>query len=457
MKKLLSVSPSKILILCGIGLLTTLGAFWHLQTNQHQLDRMNVLGQGVNICFNRISQSFTALMIKDVNSAYLNRGFMGLSDECLNETIKGINPFKQNVGKGYETLNKLISEVHWFHETVNRAHGPMMAGKKETSLNPVSEKYYQMEDLKASLIDEMDVTMARLRDVQASDEVLMGTGLLIFVLSLSLLALQEFNRIQLRREIEAHALSLLRAGQSNTGAMVDRLVDRGLTSQGLLVTAQIFRDYHGELLELISHRTTPEKKEEAANTSAAAPTPEAVVSEKPEMPAAYSGPKSSLKEAMVSILNIHSKELINANEVRDVQLMMENEVLEQIISSAVNKLIDRRTDKKKVMISNQVHADRTLLNFYLAGSTFTAGELEFSQSENAAFADGIDMNMVLMKELMAETNCQWHVENKTDRDGNITGMGIRFTIGRVPKEPKSKNLVSVFKGKKKDLTREMMN
>jgi hypothetical protein len=90
---------------------------------------MNVLNQGVGTCFNRISQTFTAMMIKDIHSPYLNRGFMGLSDECLSETIKGINPFKQNIGKGYETLNKLISDVHWFHESVVRTHSPMVAGQ----------------------------------------------------------------------------------------------------------------------------------------------------------------------------------------------------------------------------------------------------------------------------------------------------------------------------------------
>ena len=39
--------------------------------------------------------------------------------------------------------------------------------------------------------------------------------------------------------------------------------------------------------------------------------------------------------------------------------------------------------------------------------------------------------------------------------GGPQGMNIRFTVNRAPKE-KSK-LVSVMKGKKKDLTRELMN
>lgn len=464
MKKLLSLSSSKILMMCGLGLLMTLGAFWHHQSNQSQLDKMNVLNQGVGTCFNRISQTFTALMIRDVHSPYLNRGFMGLSDECLSETIKGINPFRQNVGKGYETLNKLISDVHWFHESVSRAHSPMVAGKElNAPLNPISSKFSQMESLKVNLVDEIDMTNARIREIQANDQVLMGAGLLLFVIALSLLALKEFNRIQLQREIENQALNLLKAGQSNVSALVDQLVVRGLQSQGLPVSAQIFRDYHGEWMERASKRSYSEKNnsgkmnkaEQVEETSA---NDELIVPESLEsVSTGYTGAKASLKEVMVSLQNINPKDLIQSSEVRDVQLALNSEMLEQMLNAAVNKLASRRIDHKRIMISNQIHTDRTLINLFLGGNAFTASELDFSQNNNAIAADTMDMNMVILREMALETNTQWAMENKTDKNGNITGMSIRFTINRVPKESKSKNLVSVIRGKKKDIARDMMN
>jgi hypothetical protein len=454
MKKLLSVSSSKILLLCGLGLLVTLGSFWHHQMNQSQMDKMNILNQGVGTCFNRISQTFTALMIRDVNSPYLNRGFMGLSDECLNETIKGINPFRQNVGKGYESLNKLISDVHWFHEAVTRVHSPMVSGKDlNVPLNPISTKFSQMETLKVNLVDEIDITNSRIREVQSNDEVLMGVGLLMFVIALSLLALKEFNRIQLRREIENRALNLLKAGQANVGAMVDQLVEKGLITTGLPVTAQIFRDYHGELLERNFQRHSYKEVTKA-------PEQEMVAEEKVEdfqVPEAYSGHKTSFKEVLVSIQNINAKDMIQASEVRDVQLAVNFESFEQMFNAAVNKLASRRSDNKRIMISNQIHSDRCVINLFLAGNAFTASELDFSQNHQGISADSMDMNMIILKEMAMETNSSWMMENKTDKNGMITGMSIRFTVNRAPKDSKSKNLVSVVKGKKKDLAREMMN
>jgi hypothetical protein len=448
MKKLLSLSSSKIYMACGLGLLMTLGAFWHHQVNQTQLDRMNILNQGVGTCFNRISQTFTAMMIKDIQSPYLNRGFMGLSDECLNETIKGTNPFLKNVGKGYETLNQLISEVHWFHEKILKIHTPMLGGKNLTvPLAPLSDRFGKMEDFKMNLVDEIDAASTQLRDIQMSDELLMGAGLIVFILSLSLLSLQEFNRLQLQREIEKEALNFLKTGKSNVGAIVDQLVERALVTQGMPVTAQIFRDYHGNLLERMSTKVSVD---EVATRS------EEKVEEVQELEVeAAPAHKTSLKEILVSIQNIQPKDLIQMTEVRDVQLNVPYESFEQMINAGINQLAARRQDNKKIMISNQIHSDKSVVNIFLAGSIFKISELEFAESKSTAIGTDLDMNLIILKEMVSESGAQWHLENKADRNGNITGMSIRFTVNRVPKE-RSK-LISVMRGKKKDLTRELMN
>lgn len=83
------------------------------------------------------------------------------------------------------------------------------------------------------------------------------------------------------------------------------------------------------------------------------------------------------------------------------------------------------------MISNQVHSDRAIINLFLAGNTFIASELDFALNNQSVSADTMDMNMIIMKEMASETNTSWHMENKTDRNGVITGMSLRFTVNRV--------------------------
>jgi len=445
MKKLLNISTPKILIMCAVGLAMTIGSFWHHQSNQSYMDRMTTLNQGIATCFNRVSQTFVAMMVRDVNSPYLNRGFLTLSDECLNETIKGINPFKQNVGKGYQTLNKLISDVHWFHESTLKTHAPMMNGKNlDAPLNPLSAKFTEMEGLKVNLVDEVDVNIAKIKQIQANDEMLMGIGLLIFTLGLSLLSLQEFNKNQNQKDLEREALNVLNAGQSNVGAIVDQLVVKGLLNQNLVVSAQVFKDYHADILEKKSPKKYHENK---------APTKNEVVEEDKEE-LTYLGPKTSFKDVLNSLENVHEKNLLQISDARDVTLAIESESLEQLMNAAVNKMIEKRIDKKRILITNQIHSDRAVVNFFLAGNTFNASELEYASG--TVSSDGVDMNLMIINEMAQESDAQWIIENKVDREGMITGMSIRLTLKRTPKETK-KNLVSVVRGKKKDLVREMMN
>jgi hypothetical protein len=458
MKNLLSLSPSKIFVICGLGLSMTLGAFWQQQSNQVQIDRMNVLNQGVNTCFNRISQSFTAMMIKDIQSPYLQQGFMSLSDDCFNEVSKGTSTFRSQLGTGYDVLTRLLSDVHWFHESLNKIHAPMMAGMKlDAPLSPLSEKFAKIENFKTTLVDSVDTTAAKLREIQKNDEILMGIGLIIFVLSLSVLSLQEFNRLQLQKEIERQALNLLKAGQANVGAIVDQLVERALVTQNMTVTAQIFKDYHGNILERMAMRSSsdetiaaPVKNEKAAEFVAEAEGETALIED------TVVRPKSSLKEILVSLQTIQGKENMQISDVRDVQVQLDYESLEQIMNSAISKLATNRTDGKKIMVSNQIHSDRTIVNLFLAKNAFLASELEYMET-NASVSGEIDMNLMILKEIAQASGVTWNLENKTDRDGNITGMNIRFVMNRVPKESRAKNLISVVRGKKKDLAREMMN
>jgi hypothetical protein len=446
MKNLLSLSPSKILMVCGLGLMTVLGSFWHQQSNQTQLDKMNVLNQGIGTCYNRVAQTFTATMIRDVRSPYLHKDFMNLTDECISETIKTANPFRQNVDKGYEVLNRLHSEASWFHEKVGKTN----LGQNPT-LAPISERFVKIENLRTELTDLIDATANQLNSLQMNDEILMGAGLIVFVLSLSLLSLQEFNRIQLQREIEKQALNYLKTGQANVGAIVDQLVERALTTQNMPVTAQIFKDYHGDFLE--RQVSSP-----AATEVTRAPTPKVVEAAAPqtqeeeeEIEVEDNGYKTSLKTVLVSLQKIHPKDLLQVTDVRDVQVAVESESVEQMVNAAVNKLAAHRQNNKRIMISNQVHSDRTIVNLFLANATFNASELEFSSNDKNQAADSVDMNLLILREMVQGANAGWHLENKTDRNGKLTGMNIRLVLSRVQKEKKSKNLISVVRGKKKDL------
>ncbi len=444
MKNLLSLRPAAIFIFAGLSLAMILGSFWHYQSNQSQLNKLGVVNQGLTTCFNRVSQSFTAMMISDLQSPYVKSDFTGLSNECLAETSKGAVALKSSMGKAYENLNQLISETHWFHEKIGRVNN-----EKDVAANiaPISDRYSRMETYKQTLSDEIDNTSNLIRKVQGNNEVLMGLGLIMFVISLSLLSLQEFLRLESKKAIEREALNYLTAGQGNVGAIVDRLVENALMGQGMQVTAQLFRDYHGEMLERQATRVSTDEPilEEAEAETFAAPTTV-------EISAVDTRERTSLKESLVTLQNLHTKENLHISELRDVQLLANSEGVEHMLNAAVSALLCHRTDDRKIMVGTQIHSDRVVLNFFCSGNVFSATELEYAANPEV-IAEGLDMNLQILKEMVQSASAQWFIENKVDRHGKITGMNIRLVMDRALKENRPKNLVSVFKGKKKDLAK----
>ena len=448
MKKIQSLRPTIIYIMAGLSLAMILGSFWHYQTNQKQLNRLGTMNQGLTTCFSRISQTFTAMMISDIQSPYVKSEFMALSEECLSETAKGSVALKSSMGKAYENLNQLNSETHWFHEKIGR-----VKNEKDIAsiLAPISDRYGRMENYKQTLSDEIDSTSHLIRNVQANNEVLMGLGLIMFVIALSVLSLQEYQRFEGKKAIEREALNYVTRGQGNVGSIVDRLVENALLNQGMPVTAQVFRDYHGDLLERQATRISTDEtneevivEEENFSTPVAVAAAEAVVIDLRE--------RASLKEALVTLQNLHTKENLHIAELRDVQLLANAEGVEHMLNAATNALLSHRTDDKKILVGTQVHSDRVVLNFFMAGNVFSATELEYA-SNPEVIAEGLDMNLLILKEMVQQASAQWHVENKVDRHGKITGMNIRLVMDRALKENRPKNLVSVMKGKKRDLAK----
>jgi hypothetical protein len=454
MKKLLSLSRSKICLLTGVFIIVTLISFGHQRLNQSHLDRMNSMSQGVSTCFNRISQTFTALMIKDIRSPYLNRSFMSLSDECLNETVKGINPFRKDVGKGYQILNQLVSEVNWFHETVIKIHAPLVANQKvQPSMIPLIDRFSKMENFKTDLIDEIEDASVTLKRLQKNDEYLIALSLIFFVLALGLLSIQEYHETQIKKKIEGNSASLLNSRSNSPDAIIHQIIDNALQSQKLIITAKVFRDYHGELLERLVTKQKIVKDHNFRSREAEILVTDSEEKWNPDVNAPDF--KSSFKEALLSIKKTQPNDLMQIQDVRDVILNISNEMLEQILSSAINQLSTRRVGSKKISISNQIHSEKTVISIFLAGSIFSVTDLDFAQSKEISNQENLDINLVILKEMINESGIQWHLENRLDRSGNLTGANIKLIIKRTLKE-KAK-LLSITKGKKKDIAKALAN
>ncbi|HLW57993.1 MAG TPA: hypothetical protein VKY27_11430 [Bacteriovoracaceae bacterium] len=443
MKKLMKSSMTKILLTCGVGIFITLAGFWHHQTNQGYLSTLHVMNQGLGTCFGRINQSFTAMMIKDVKSPYLDKGFAQLSNACLEELRTTFKPLTNRLPKVSESLNKLNSEAVWFYEKLGKIHSPMLLGQgMDGNLSPIQERYVAIEDLKVSLSDELDAGMHRIKQIQFTDEIIMGSGLLMFLLGLGFISLQEIKQIRKRVSAEKMAVNLINNNQANVGAMVDALVSKALVDQGLVVTAQIFKDYHESLLEGM-HKQIPLESEmipsESLKVKNDISTP---------APSNVAEIKTPLQEVLNSLRSLNLN--FESDDVLDIELKVEAEECSQILSTAIHKLNDRKIQGNIIKLSSELHEDRCIVNLFLANAAFNSEELEGSEDPSRLS----DPYLMILSEMIKDSDITWSYGNHIDEKTNLMGMNFSFNF---PRGTKVKNLISVVKGKKRDIARSLAN
>ncbi len=112
-----AATPSKwprLLLLSGLSVLTLCVLFF---ARWHRADQrlMNIV-EGLSVCMQRVSQSYTAKLIGEVQSNYLSGGFMATTEECFGESISLLEMASAPVGeKALEKLNLLSNHIYQFH------------------------------------------------------------------------------------------------------------------------------------------------------------------------------------------------------------------------------------------------------------------------------------------------------------------------------------------------------
>ena len=105
-------------LVLSIGLVAA-GIF--LLSQSQKLQKLAVLEEGLGTCFQRVAQSFTARMIGEERSVYLDKGFTGASEECFGEAASWSVQATQMAGatKVAALVNKLANEVSFFHAKIH--------------------------------------------------------------------------------------------------------------------------------------------------------------------------------------------------------------------------------------------------------------------------------------------------------------------------------------------------
>jgi len=192
-----------------IGLVMSLvgfvGTSIYLQKGSSQIKDIANLQEGIQTCFTRAHNTLTARLMGSLDSRYLSQGFTALTEECFGETVTTYESLKVTTLSALEDLNKLASDVHWFHEkALNSVSGNTLTGENPENVivSLVSGRYEKLELLVDKVLDQLGSQKSKISSQQKK----LGQLFYIFMFVIPLLAFTDWlitgrrNKVSLKRE-----------------------------------------------------------------------------------------------------------------------------------------------------------------------------------------------------------------------------------------------------------------
>ena len=223
-----------------------LGSTYSVYQTSDKLKKASVLEGGVQTCFNRVNQSYTARMLGDKYSPYLEAAFTNVTEECMADVIAAYEDnLAEHIDKVGKKLNGLANDVHWFHTKVLKSESKaLVAG---VSINEFGPRFQRIEQGKSSVLESLDSFKMKLSEVLSNLKVTFFS--LAFLLPLLLLweVLERRNLKAKNREIEDEALGELSSEDFTTDSKVEDIIKTALNQNELIYCSKLFSKYNSDI------------------------------------------------------------------------------------------------------------------------------------------------------------------------------------------------------------------
>ncbi len=224
--------------LLGVLVFTT----YNIQENSNKIKKLSTFDSGMQTCYGRVNQTYTAKLLEDLESNYLTQGFQSLTEECFAESVITIEDnFKSELAVSLKKMNNLASQVHWFHEGLTSSgDGKLVSGEGKD----VGSRFETIENQKDEILEEVDSLKTKVtNDLNSRKNIFYATSTLLIVLMVMEYLSNTKRRISNNaREIEA-GRELLDNGGVNS-VKVGEIVRSALEQNELANCAKLFNNYY---------------------------------------------------------------------------------------------------------------------------------------------------------------------------------------------------------------------
>lgn len=454
----------------GIFLLAALVAVtYNIQENSTRIKRLTNFESGMQTCFARVNQTYTAKMLGETTSNYLTQNFQNLTEECFAEGILNVEEsFKTELSQVAKKLSTLASNVHWFHEDIlSPGSARAIAGEGEEGRD-VGTRFEKIESTKDEILENTDKYKTEISATlnQQKNFFYVTATLLVIIMISEFMSSTRRRLANLAREKEAEAELLDNGGA--VSVKVGEIIRTALEQNDLLNCSKLFANYHAE--------QTAEKKINGKNkisleslitpvgTQNATAVNETIDKIWNDDSIGVSADKSegkmlvdlNLEQMSSAVIDLLAEKLFSQGVQLDTKipenLMIKGrtEELEQILYHLMNYAINSthsETGEKSISIFAHRLGDIVAFDLIHSGLGFDEQILKqragLSQTNKA-----LDLDLQICTSLLEEIQAKVQLDNKLNQNGQIIGGRVKiiFKSGE-----STARLVDLKKGSKKEI------
>ena len=217
---------------------------YNIQENSVRIKHLTNFESGIQTCFTRVNQTYTASLLNDTTSNYLSQNFQNLTEECFAEGILNIEEsFKVELSLVAKKLTTLASNVHWFHEDI-LSPGATRAISKDSESRDVGARFEKIENTKDAILESSEKYKNEITNSLNSEKTIFYVSAVL----LAIMMLSEFMknaRHRLSNNIfEKNASKELLDNGGGASVKVADIIKSALEQNNLVNCSKLFSNYH---------------------------------------------------------------------------------------------------------------------------------------------------------------------------------------------------------------------
>lgn len=475
-RKTKALKPLVILLMTA-GLLAST---YSVYDSSEKLKRASVLEGGIQTCFNRVNQSYTAKMLGDKYSPYIEATFTNITEECVADVI---NAYEETIGADVEILakklNTLASDIHWFHGKILKEDSAAIVGG--VKVNEFGPRFQRIEKSKDSALENLTEYKKKVSEILSSLKLAFYSLMILFPLFL-IWEYAERRAVQRRnREIEEEALAEISSEDFTTDSKVEDIIRTALDQNELIYCSKLFTRYSADVSRKIQGITLSDKagrvellrKGSKEEVEAQIERIWQESSDEITLPEINTGlPVTSFDMISSKVVDHLSNKLL-AEGVRieidgesDLFVKGNEETIEQVLYQTLLygiKTAQEGIASKRVTVEGKKLGSIVVANINSYGQVFSSDFLAFEKGLSTIEVDK-PLSLQICEEFIAEINGKIQYDNIYEGK-NVVGSRIKITMHAGEKEESVEDtqkpavsevrLVNVTKGTKKEILEQM--